>query len=64
MKSALAKLQKRGYCFVCDMSLFNSEDLEIYYILFRRENSDYSLKILSYYINFVTSRSNIRKIVI
>jgi RNA-directed DNA polymerase len=44
-KSALAKLQK-GYCPVCDMSLFNGEDLEIHHILLRRESDDHSLKNL------------------
>jgi RNA-directed DNA polymerase len=44
-KSALAKLQK-NYCPVCDMSLFNSEDLEIHHILPRREGDDHSLKNL------------------
>lgn len=44
-KSALAKLQK-GYCPVCDMSLFSYEDLEIHHILPRRESGDYSLKNL------------------
>jgi RNA-directed DNA polymerase len=42
-RSALAKLQK-GYCLVCDLSLFNDEDLEIHRILPRRENVDHSLK--------------------
>jgi RNA-directed DNA polymerase len=44
-RSALAKLQK-GYCPVCDLSLFNDEDLEIHHILPRRENGDHSLKNL------------------
>ena len=42
-KSALAKLQK-GYCPVCETSLFNGEDLEIHHILPRRESDDHSLK--------------------
>lgn len=44
-KSALAKLQK-GYCPVCEMSLFNGEDLEIHHILPRLEGGDHSLKNL------------------
>ena len=44
-KSALAKLQK-GYCPVCDMSLFNGEDLEIHHILPRRKGDNHSLKNL------------------
>ena len=44
-KSALAKLQK-GYCPVCDVSLFNGEDLEIHHILSRRKGGDHSLKNL------------------
>ena len=44
-KSALAKLQK-GYCPVCEMILFNGEDLEIHHILLRQKNGDYSLKNL------------------
>jgi RNA-directed DNA polymerase len=44
-KSALAKLQK-GYCPVCDLSLFNDEDLEIHHILPRQENGDNFFKNL------------------
>jgi RNA-directed DNA polymerase len=44
-KGALAKLQK-GYCPICDASLFNDEDLEIYHIKLRREGGDHSLKNL------------------
>jgi RNA-directed DNA polymerase len=44
-KSALAKLQK-GYCPVCDMSLFNDEDLEIHHVTPRREGGDHFLKNL------------------
>jgi RNA-directed DNA polymerase len=44
-KSALAKLQK-GYCPVCETSLFNGEDLEIHHISPRREGEDHSLKNL------------------
>jgi RNA-directed DNA polymerase len=44
-KSALAKLQK-SYCPICDLSLFNDEDLEIHHILPRQENGDHSLKNL------------------
>ena len=44
-KGALAKLQK-GYCPVCDASLFNDEDLEIHHIKPRRESGDHSLKNL------------------
>jgi RNA-directed DNA polymerase len=42
-KSVLAKLQK-GYFPVCDLSLFNGEDLEIYHNVLRQENSDHFLK--------------------
>ena len=44
-KSAIAKIQN-GYCPVCEMSLFNGEDLEIHHILPRREGNDHSLKNL------------------
>lgn len=44
-KNALAKLQK-GYCPVCDASLFNDEELEIHHIKPRREGVDHSLKNL------------------
>lgn len=44
-KGALSKLQK-GYCPVCDASLFNGEELEIHHIKPRREGGDHSLKNL------------------
>jgi RNA-directed DNA polymerase len=44
-RSALARHQK-GYFPVCDLSLFNGEDLEIHHVLPRRENADHSLKNL------------------
>jgi len=44
-KNALAKLQK-GYCPVCNVSLFNGEELEIHHIKPRRENVNHSFKNL------------------
>lgn len=39
-KGALAKFQK-GYCFVRDASLFNSEELEIHHLKLCREGEDH-----------------------
>lgn len=44
-KEALIKFQK-GYCPVCDVSLFNDEELEIHHVLPRRDGGDHSLKNL------------------
>lgn len=44
-KGALAKLQK-GYCPVCEASLFNGEELEIDHITPRREGGNHSFKNL------------------
>jgi RNA-directed DNA polymerase len=44
-KSILAKIQK-GYCPVCNSSLFDGEDLEIHHILPRRKSGGHSLKNL------------------
>lgn len=44
-KDALAKFQK-GYCPVCEMSLFNGEKLETHHILPQRKGGDNSLKNL------------------
>lgn len=44
-KSALAKTQK-GYCPVCNESLFNHENLEIHYVKPRSKKGDHQLKNL------------------
>jgi len=44
-KDSVAKFQK-GYCPVCEQSLFNGEELEIHHIKPRREGVDHSFKNL------------------